>query len=413
MKRMKFGAVLLALLLVAMAMVPVVSAEGGGFAHAQSGLVSNDQAQNVALMNIHDIDRSAENFSDWMDSSVSFSNTYFDLSGSPTAYAFDVIKNGKYDGYILISANFNNYPVLECSKGVIPALSQDSATEALSVVRERTKTRGLTSTGPKPIYLGATFYLTEYPLADKSGTIVDHVFVDLTSKKIVNLSETGREIPVQKTDMKKDQQSKKEAITKLWNEQNLTNQPGISPNLMSSNYIYDVPFYQWYLGCSPTAAGMVLGYWSSHGYPNLPTGTTLINELSTAMGTGSTWPLNGVTWPIFIDDGIETVARNHGYPSFDGVENIWLYGDHFGEMASEVDAQRPFVLSMAAAGTAVGEPTAYGYHSVTGVGYVRGAVQNYITIHDTWNNPPNYPLNSDRLIANGNWAAAMTDWVRH
>jgi hypothetical protein len=61
---------------------------------------------------------------------------------------------------------------------------------------------------------------------------------------------------------------------------------------------------------------------------------------------------------------------------------------------------------------AVGKPTAYGYHSVTGVGYVRG-VQNYITIHDTWNNPPNYPLSSDRLIANGNWAAAMTDWVRH
>ncbi|MGD0081248.1 MAG: C39 family peptidase [Methanoregula sp.] len=412
MKTLKLGVILLALLLAAMALVPCASAGNTGLVNAQSDMVSKDQAQNVALLNIHDIAHSEENFSDWMDSTVWFSNTYYDLSGSPTAYAFDIKHDGKYDGYILISATVNNYPVLECSKGVIPTLSPEAATESLSVVSQRTKTEGLTSADPKPVYLGATFFLMEYPLENKTGTVVDHVFVDLTDKKVINVSDTGMGIPLTKDSLLKNQQSKKEEIAKLWNEQSPSSQSRVSPLLRSSNYIYDVPFYQWYLGCSPTAAGMVLGYWSSHGYSNLPTGTTVINELASAMGTGSTWPLNGVTWPIFIDDGIETVARNHGYTSFDGVENIWLYGDHFEEMASEVDAQRPFVLSMAAGGMAVGKPTAYGYHSVTGVGYVRG-VQNYITIHDTWNNPPNYPLSSDRLIANGNWAAAMTDWVRH
>ncbi len=137
--------------------------------------------------------------------------------------------------------------------------------------------------------------------------------------------------------------------------------------------------YQWYRGCSPTASAMVLGYWDTHGYPNFPSGNTLIDELATAMGTGSSWPFNGATWPFWIDNGIETVARNHGYTTFDAIENTWLWGDHFEEMASEIDSVRPFVLSMAGGGAAVGKPTAYGSHSVTGVGYVRG-IQNYITI---------------------------------
>src|SRR5208337_1807183 len=203
---------------------------------------------------------------------------------------------------------------------------------------------------------------------------------------------------------------KKTEIERFWNLQSSTAFSSSLSPMRSSKYIYDVPYYAWYRGCSPTASAMVLGYWDSHGYPNYPTGNTLIDELANAMGTGSTWPFDGATWPLWIDNGIETVAVNHGYSSLDSVENIWLYGDHFDEMATEVDAGRPFVLSMAAGGAAVGKPTAYGYHSVTGVGYVRTTIQNYLTIHDTWNSLPDYPLSEDRLIANGNWAAAMSDW---
>ena len=31
----------------------------------------------------------------------------------------------------------------------------------------------------------------------------------------------------------------------------------------------DVPAYNWYHGCGPTAVGMIMGYWDLHGYPNL------------------------------------------------------------------------------------------------------------------------------------------------
>ena len=41
--------------------------------------------------------------------------------------------------------------------------------------------------------------------------------------------------------------------------------------------IDDVPNYTWYGGCGPTAAGMIIGYWDAHGYPNLITGA--VNDM--------------------------------------------------------------------------------------------------------------------------------------
>jgi autotransporter-associated beta strand protein len=35
--------------------------------------------------------------------------------------------------------------------------------------------------------------------------------------------------------------------------------------------ISDVPSYIWYNGCGPTAAGMIVGYWDAHGFPDLIT----------------------------------------------------------------------------------------------------------------------------------------------
>jgi hypothetical protein len=42
------------------------------------------------------------------------------------------------------------------------------------------------------------------------------------------------------------------------------------------NTIPDVPSYLWYGGCGPTAAGMVIGYYETHGYPNMIPGDSNI-----------------------------------------------------------------------------------------------------------------------------------------
>lgn len=145
---------------------------------------------------------------------------------------------------------------------------------------------------------------------------------------------------------------------------------------------------------------MVLGYWDSHGYPNFPGETTLIEELAVAMGTE--WPGNGLTWPWDIDDGIEEVCENHGYSNFDASNDYWMT---WNEVKDEVDASKPFVISMSYGGTGSGHSKPYGKHSVTCVGY-SDSNEDYVFIHDTWDEDGHH------YIAYGNWLAAMATWVR-
>ena len=50
-----------------------------------------------------------------------------------------------------------------------------------------------------------------------------------------------------------------------------------SSQALGGQIISDVPSYLWYRGCGPTAAGMIMGYWDAHGYPNLITGA--VNDM--------------------------------------------------------------------------------------------------------------------------------------
>jgi len=138
----------------------------------------------------------------------------------------------------------------------------------------------------------------------------------------------------------------------------------------------------WDDGCSPTSAAMILEYWGENGYSNLdyadwwysePTDvndgtqfddppnehTDLTEELHYAMGTDNE---TGLTWWWNFDDGIETVASNHGY-SFDAVN---VYGaSYFGDYIPEIDAGRPVMISA----PPYGFPGYSQGHSVVGVGY--------------------------------------------
>lgn len=58
--------------------------------------------------------------------------------------------------------------------------------------------------------------------------------------------------------------------------------------------IPDVPAYIWHHGCGPTAAGMVIGYWDSHGFEVLVPGdayaqTTAVNEMMATEGPASNY----------------------------------------------------------------------------------------------------------------------------
>ena len=116
---------------------------------------------------------------------------------------------------------------------------------------------------------------------------------------------------------------------------------------------------------------------------------------------GTEWSGNGLTWPWDIDDGIEEVCENHGYSNFDANNDYWMT---WNEVKDEVDASKPFVISMSYGGTGSGQSQPYGEHSVTALGY-SDYDEDYVFIHDTWDE-------QTHTIAFGNWWAAMATWVR-
>ncbi|MEA1864975.1 MAG: NosD domain-containing protein [Euryarchaeota archaeon] len=65
---------------------------------------------------------------------------------------------------------------------------------------------------------------------------------------------------------------------------------GTLPQMLDYQVIIsDVPVYEWYRGCGPTAAGMIIGYWDGHGFGDLVRGnastqTSAVNDMISSSG---------------------------------------------------------------------------------------------------------------------------------
>ena len=66
----------------------------------------------------------------------------------------------------------------------------------------------------------------------------------------------------------------------------------------SSYVMPGVPAYLWHDGCGPTAAGMVLGYWDMHGYPNLIPGDSSYETASVDQAIASREHDNDYALPL-------------------------------------------------------------------------------------------------------------------
>jgi len=303
-------ALLVAALFVVCMSIPASAAPGS------PNSVSIDDAETVASFYVQYIPTFIDNYSEWQEATVEQSTVYHDLDGEKSAYAFNVIENGQYAGYILVSATRDNYPILEFSEGRTPNAITELTTRSATLAQERADERGLTAGEAKPLYLGATFYYAEYPLIDDRGEVVDCVVVDLTVPVIIDLDATPVEVPMDERDLLEKQQMRKQEANALWDaleEKMKTTSLEGPASSRGLGWISGVPAYLWRCGCAPTAAGMVLGYWDGHGYPNFPGETTLIDELADAMHTGVPPRPYGGTYDIDVAPGIEEVCVNHGY----------------------------------------------------------------------------------------------------
>lgn len=370
--------------------------------------VSPEYAHKIAILSVKEISSSIEDFSEWRDASVQLSTEYYNINGKKNAYSFDVTNDGLYLGYILISASKDNYPVLEFSRGRIPgAPASPSTISGAQLYGEK-----YISSDPKYIYLGATFYYAEYNIKDRKGNFIEKITVDLTDQSVVDRDAL---FPKNSAEDKDWELIGKKSANRLWNsidEILAANDGTLSETTRSdlsyltistrssSGYVYGVPYYlratMGTHGCTPTAAGMVLAFWKTHGFPNLPLvsgGYNLIDELAVAMGTDS----NGATTKGNVVGGIRTVFNNHGYGSSAiGVAGDWLWVS-WEECKNEIDNGRPFMLGLCMGGIPRGGEDAYNHHTVTGVGYTTISSENYVIVHD------GYTPASDRYLAFGNW----------
>jgi len=412
--------ILLALLLAGMVVAPVVSAgEQSTQSAVYNGQITNvttSEAAAIAELNVKDLAITVPDFSEWNRSSVHLAKTYFDLNDQPTAYAFEIVVDGKYDGYILISANTGNYPVLEVTKGTIPGTEATAISKSQQAADTIASEDHLTVTDSKPVYLGSLSYYRKYSTTNRSGQKDRDIFMDEHSGTIMkSIQKSANETtPANTAEYKQLQVQKKADIQAQWDKQRLllsgesAERTALLNSIQatrSSNYVYGVPYFiqdSTYNGCSPMSGAMIVSFWSTHGYSALPSAReTLFTQLANEMGTGSSWPLDGSTWPWRIAPGISRVF--YTYTSLTPASNDYLPG--WSGFVSEINSGRPFELSMRNGGTSVGGSQPYGQHSVAVVGYV-SSINNFITIHDTWD------ASNDRLLQDNSWSNIMATWVR-
>jgi hypothetical protein len=382
----------------------------------QTTSIEINEAVLIAELNVKDIAVASPDFAEWADSSIRLSKTYYDLNDKVTAYAFDVIVDEEYAGYILVSATTDKYPILEVTKGNIPGTDDATTRASGNAINKYVSGTGLSITESRPLYLGSLSYYRKYSTENRDGIKEQDIFVDERTGQIAEFpKQSMTEATLNTVEYEEMQVLKRADIKQQWEKQRVLisgSDPAERTALMnsvqatrSSKYVYGVPLFKQdstYNGCSPMASAMVVSFWSTHGYPALPSDrATLFTQLANQMGTGTAWPFDGVTWPWRIESAIDRVF--YSYTSLSPASNDYFPG--WSGFVSEINSGRPFVLSMHVGGTAVGNTQAYGDHSVAVVGYV-SSINNFVTIHDTWDDT------NFRLLADGNWDNIMTSWVR-
>jgi len=337
------------------------------------------------------------------------STVYYNLMDSKAAYLFNVYVNGAYSGYILASATRDNGPILEYSRGKVPDAEPKTLLQSQSAVKSSIDTKTQKIGSPKLLYLGGTFYYAQYPVLNSQGTTVEIKTVDLQDNSVVNLTEQAKLHPVNADELLTQNTERAKKANQMWTSLEVNNgttsmaAAQVVSATVGSKTIPGVPLYSQPLNnyCAPTSAAMVLSYWDSHGYSNIPdSSASLISELATAMGTST----SSGTSIHNVYSGMNTVSANHGYGSrLSFIEDNWIT---LSDVTTEINANKPFVLTMWGGGTAYGRSQAYGDHSVAAIGYESYSSGDYVVIQDTWT-----PLTAVSL-SYGSWLGAIGAYSR-
>jgi len=303
--------------------------------------------------------------------------TYLDLNQEPVAYVFSVVRDSQDVGYVVIGVHTYPNAVLEWSSSPARHLAGIQNCEHIASDLDLTLLNG------RFFYLGALSYYciaasesTVQQLSDGKPPTGQVVLVDMNDSRTVFLSPEG--------------------FTESTSTEPLPFSESVNgvdqDNLLALDAILgfkqlDVPtYYQHcyggcYVGCGPTAAGTLMGYWSSRGYPSLMSGGSQavierLHDLADTECCGSATvcgnPGYGCTWWDDIDEAMEAFVSERGYTG----QSSYISWPTFAQYKSEINADRPVVLGL------MGHED-WGDHIVTGVGYNDDSGQ-YMIVNPNW-----------------------------
>lgn len=347
--------------------IPLLFIVVSASASHQPPLLSPDEAALVATRHV-EREAASGHIPEWKDAEVGPAVPYFDMNGVVAAYVVEVREGERDTGYVTVSARSLANPVLEFSQN--PAYHR-----RLTTTRGDSSLSGLSVDLDHRLYLGALGYY--YP-AVKPGTNEVRL-VDMRTgqaRLIASLPAQPQALP----------------------EAPSPPSGAVAPSAIGlpAYRLLSAPAYVqfWYapsgcwVGCVPTASGIMMGYWADRGYPQLVLGGSegdyqgTIIRLRELMGTFCS---EGAGWTYYarIRPGMESFTRERGY-NFRSDE--LFISPSFEQYIREIDSWRPVQIDLS---NSVGDQhhPSYGDHSVTGVGYeyVPGDPNyRYMIIHDNW-----------------------------
>ena len=324
--------------------------------------------------------------------------TMYNLDGLPSAYLVELIdKEGNDSGYVVVSANKNNVPIIEFSYDSKPFIE-----DAITAAKTKTKDKyNNVKDDYKIYYLGGLDYFVEISTGEQTSAFYD--------------TSNGMVTELDKKDLKKAEKNTIDQVdTKLEWESLLrasknAPEPGdstpptsggpiTSPDLYESAYSsstsgnvtsYNLTYktttdFSGYSGhCAPTAGVNIAMYWNNRGYALYDNNNwnTAFSNMHSYMGTTSTGSvINQIgygVWKYFkVDKGV-----NAAYYDDNSVTNADI-------KSSITTYNRPFLLYMA---------SQYYYcpqsaHEVLALGWKEysydssGYNSMYIRIADGWTN---------------------------
>ncbi|MFN2129791.1 MAG: C39 family peptidase, partial [Anaerolineae bacterium] len=320
------------------------------------GPVPQTAAQAMAIARRH-VARYSDRIAAWRTAAVADPTPYYDLEGQVAAYVVPVVDRGRDIGHVVVSSQALPNPVLAFSAAPAP---HRAAREA---IRAQADSLGLTVHERVPLYLGPLSYF--YPAGQGTAMSLlemgrgrrvdlDPAVADRLARAVRTIEGTPASPPVEDS----------AAL------------PASSLGATALKRLYG-PDYLWYVGCGPTAAGNLMGYWADRGYPALVLGgsdgdyTGTIERLGQLMGTNEA----GWTW-LPIDDDLQDFAQERGYAFRTSERSSPPYSAY----VAEIDAHRPLVVL-------VNGHELYGNHFITGFGYEYepgNDTYRYMIVHDTW-----------------------------